>query len=147
MDMESTEEVDEDGSHLAATSAEGKNKSWGRERQERATEGTSARENGKVRVEGTAARESGRVGSGGVGSGGEVGSGQGESSGSADSKVRGEGRGMFSSSDGRGGGERLQSPFRVISSIHYFLWRYHAVYGRSKVSTAICHRQSPSLDI
>ena len=86
MDVESTEEVDEDGSHLAATSAEGKNKSWGRERQERAVEGTSARENDKVRVEGTAARESGRVGSGG-----KVGSGQGESSGSADSKIRGEG--------------------------------------------------------
>ena len=32
---------------------------------ERAAEGTTARENGKVRVEGTAARESGRVGSGG----------------------------------------------------------------------------------
>ena len=98
---------------------------------ERAAEGTAARENGKVRVEGTAARESG-----GVGSGGEVGSGRpaakGGSIGSADGKVRGEGRGMFSRSDGRGG-ERLQSPFRVISSIHYFLWRYHAVYGRSKV--------------
>ena len=48
--------------------------------------------------------------------------------------------------EGRGG-ERLQSPFRVISSIHYFLWRYHAVYGKSKVSTAICHCQSPSLDV
>ena len=65
MDVESTAEADGDGSHLAATSAEGKNKSQGRERQERVAEGTSARENDKVRVEGTTARESGGVGSGG----------------------------------------------------------------------------------
>ena len=82
MDVESTTEADGDGSHLAVTSAKGKNKLWGeRERQERAAEGTAARENGKFRVEGTAARESGGVGSGG----------EGETSGSADGKVRGEG--------------------------------------------------------
>ena len=73
MDVESMTEADGDRSHLAATSAEGKNKSRGREQQERAAEGTAARENDKVRVEGTTARESGGVGSDGeVGSGGAV---------------------------------------------------------------------------
>ena len=43
---------------------------------ERAAQGTTARENGKVRVEGTATRESSGVGSGGVGNGGEAGRGR-----------------------------------------------------------------------
>ena len=47
MDVESTVKADRDGSHLAAMSAEGKNKSRGRERQQRTAEGTAARENGK----------------------------------------------------------------------------------------------------
>ena len=51
MDVESTAEADGDGSHLASTSAEGKNKIAGeRERKERAAEGTSARENGTARL-------------------------------------------------------------------------------------------------
>ena len=48
MDVESTAEADRDESHLAATSAEGKNKSRGRE--------SGGGDSGKVRVEGTTAR-------------------------------------------------------------------------------------------